>query len=101
MAVHKWKDIRAKNRSADELAEIDRKVARDLAEMAAAESQPSRAEQVAVATLEAIAAADRRSKGGPCAICRCPQHAGHKSDCPVGLAVRALETIANLKAMGA
>lgn len=62
---------------------------------------PSRAEQVAVATLEAIAAADQRSKGGPCVICRCPQHAGHKSDCPVGLAVRALETIANLKAMGA
>jgi hypothetical protein len=99
--THKWKDVRAKNRSPEELADIDREVARELAGLAAAESTPSRAEQVAVATLEAIAAADRRSKGGPCAICRCPQHAGHKADCPVGLAVRALETIANLKAMGA
>lgn len=100
MPTHRWRDIRSKNRSPEEMAEIDREVARELAAMEDA-APPSRAEQVAVATLEAIAAADQRSKGGPCAICRCPQHAGHKSDCPVGLAVRALETIANLKAMGA
>lgn len=61
---------------------------------------PSHAEQVAVATLEAIVVGYRRSTAASCSACGCPRHGGHKLHCPIGLAVRALETIARLKNIG-
>lgn len=60
----------------------------------------SRVETVAVAALTAIRDSPYGHTKGACRTCGCPEHAGHKVDCPIGAATRALTMIETLRAMG-